>query len=199
MTADLYKELDIPDGPPPPARLVLHQDGTSSQKPLPRDISPEGVDALFDGRAAYTVVKHEKPEHRLMLWYRLRGMSPGEIASLTGYTVVHVRNICAQPWFRSAFARLADEMGRDIHRTFLEGEVMPALQNIVKLANESQSEVVKLAANREILDRFLGKSVAKTETKVEGQIDTVVYSAEKLLEEQRRLAQALKDRGIGTN
>ncbi len=65
------------------------------------------------------------------------------------------------------------------------------------MAQGSENEHVKLAANREILDRFLGKPLAKTETKVTGGTTNVTMDANRLLEEYNRNSQELAARGIG--
>lgn len=183
-------------------RLVLRQDGTQAEGKYltsPDVQAPSDPDALFGQSPAYQAYKKEKPEHRLILWLRLQGHNVKETAALTGYTPQSVSNICKQPWFLDAFARLSTEMGKDQVQTFLEGEVLPAIQRTAALAQSAESEAVRLAANREILDRFLGKSTVKVESKVSGQIDNVVYDGAKLLEEQRRLQEQLKARGIGAN
>ena len=132
-----------------------------------------------------------------MLWLRLQGHNVKETAALCGYTPQSVSQVSKQPWFREAFCRLSQEMGKDAVQTFLEGEVLPALQRTVDLAANADSEAVRLAANREVLDRFLGKSTVKVETKHSGSIDSVVYDAQKLMDENARLDEQLKARGIG--
>lgn len=180
-------------------RLVQRQDGTIEKDDY-RAVDGgkvfEGVDALYGQSQAYQTYKKERPEHRLMLWHRLQGRSVKETALLTGYTPQSVSNICRQPWFQEAFVRLSSEMGKDSVQQFLAGEVLPAMQRTVELATNGESEAVRLAANREILDRFLGKSTVKVEQKVSGQIDNVVYDAAQLLLESRRLDEQLKARGI---
>lgn len=154
------------------------------------------VDALFGGKYANHLIKRERPEHRLMLWLKLNGHSNKEVANTTGYAYHTVCQIVKQPWFVENFCRLSSEMGKDSVQTFLEGEVMGALERTVDLAKSADSDAVKMSANREILDRFLGKSVVKAEVKQAGTIDHVVHDAAALLEEQRKLDLQLHASGL---
>lgn len=188
------------------SRMVQHQDGTESASPyvsantnaqeLFTDMEGR-VDALYGAKPAYQAIKREKPEHRLMLWLKLNGHSTKEIASVTGYTDVHIRTICKQPWFIDAFCKLSTEAGKDAVQTYLEGEVMPALQRTVSLAQDSKIDAVKLAANREILDRFLGKPLAKTENKnTNSGTMTVVHDVAALQKEAELLDRRLAANGL---
>ena len=154
------------------------------------------VDGLFGATKGYTKYKHEKPEHRLMLWYRLQGYNVKETAQLTGYTPQTISNISKQPWFQSAFIELAAAQGKDAITSFLEGEVMPALERVVSLAQNGDSDNVRLAANRELLDRFLGKSTVKIESKGSVDINHTVLDANRLMQEQRQLDEQLKANGL---
>lgn len=154
------------------------------------------VDALFGASVGYVKLKREKFEHRLMLWYKLQGFNHLEVAKLLGCTSQTVSNVSKQPWFQTAFVELAKEQGKDAIQTYLEGEVMPALERTAELARSGESDQVKLAANRELLDRFLGKSTVKVETKGIVDINHTVLDANRLLEEQRRLDEQIKANGL---
>lgn len=198
----LESDFGQPAATPPPPRQVLSQTGTILENPYRQDTSKPACvdpDALFENRAAYVALKGEKPEHRLMLWYRLQGHNVKETAHLTGYTPQHVSAVCKQPWFIKAFCALSAEIGKDAVQTFLEGEVLPALARTVELARTADSDAVKLAANRDILDRFCGKPVAKSEVKVNGQHNVTVYDAEKLQAEFKRNQEILAGRGLSAN
>lgn len=183
----------------PGGRVVQRQDGTQEKdayKAVDANKVFENVDALFGRTQSYVTYKKERPEHRLMLWHRLQGRSIKETALLTGYTPQTVSNVCGQPWFQEAFCRLSSEMGKDSVQAFLQGEALPALERTVGLANNAESEAVRLAANKEILDRFLGKATVKVEQRVTGQIDNVVYDAAQLLEESKKIQDQLRARGV---
>lgn len=173
------------------------QTAANTNVPEAQQAMTERVDALFGRKYGGISVKTEKPEHRLMLWLKLNGHSNKEVAATTGYNYVYVCNIVKQPWFTEAFCRLSSEMGKDAVQTFLKGEVMGALERTVEIAKNGDSDSVKLAANKEVLDRFLGKSVVKAEVKTENKSDVVVHTVAELLEEQRKLDLQLASNGIG--
>lgn len=176
-----------------PSRVVQRQDGTQGANPYLTSGNPlADVDTLFGATPSYQAYKKEKPEHRLMLWHRLRGLSVKETALVTGYTPQTVSQVCKQPWFQEAFCQLSTEIGKDAVETFLEGEVLPALQRTADIARGAESEAVRLAANRELLDRYLGKSTVKVESKVSGQVESVVYDIAKLRDEEKRLNEQLR-------
>lgn len=154
------------------------------------------VDALFGASKGYVKLKKESFQHRLILWYRLQAFNNKEIAQLLGCTPQTISNVSKQPWFQTAFVELAAEMGKDAIQTYLEGEVMPALYRTAELARSGETDQVRLAANRELLDRFLGKSTVKVETKGVVDINHTVLDANRLLEEQRRLDEQIKANGL---
>jgi predicted XRE-type DNA-binding protein len=166
----------------------------SHGQPMPAD-----VDALFGAKQAYLKIKGENFQHRLLLWYKLQGFKNVECARLLGYTQPWVSNVTRQPWFQHAFCALASEMGKDAVDTFLEGTVMPALEQVAHLSQSGESDAIKLAASKEILDRYLGKSVAKTEIKSDSKIDVNVYEGAKLKQEYEDNLKILAGRGIGSN
>jgi hypothetical protein len=157
---------------------------------------PPDVDALFGATKSYFQFKREKFEHRLMLWYKLQGYSNVEVSRILGYSAQAVSAATKQPWFQEAFCKLAAEMGKDAITTFLEGEILPAIQRTAELAKSADSDAVRLAANRELMDRFLGKSTVKIETKGTVDITTTTLDAAKLLEEERHLNEKLRANGL---
>jgi hypothetical protein len=154
------------------------------------------VDALFGATKGYVNVKRERFEHRLMLWYKLQAFNNNEVAQLCGVTPQTVSNVTKQPWFQEAFCKLAAEMGKDACTTFLEGEVLPALQRTADMARNGESEAVRLSANRELLDRFLGKATVKIESKASVDVTSTVLDGNRLLEEQRRLDEQIRSNGL---
>lgn len=186
-----------------PQRLVRHADGTTSI--APRAASPAATipstnpDTLFGASPAYQTIKKEQPEHRIILWLRLRAHSVKQIAALVNYSESQVRQICAQPWFIDAFCRLSTEVGKDAVETMLEGEVIPSINRLVQLRDNAESDAVKRQAAVDILDRIRGKPTQKIETKSSGSLAVTVFDAAKLVEESKRNAEILRSRGIGTN
>lgn len=184
-------------------RLVQSLDGTTRENGYAR---PEGaefdvdVDHLFGASPAYVRIKRENPTHRLILWMRLNGHKPKEIATTLRITPQTVYNVQGQPWFQEAFIRISTEQGKDAVQTFLEGAVLPAVIRIEELAKTSMLDTVKLAADKELLDRFFGKPVVKTENKNETRVENVIFDVEKLKAEKVKLEIQLRSRiGGGTN
>lgn len=179
-------------------RTVVAQDNTEHEVDVATQESFEnGVDQLFGSRPSYQLLKKERPEHRLILWRKLQGQTTKEIASQMSLSEVTVRNVCKQPWFIENFCRQAKELGSDVVQTYLKGEVMPALVRTVALAEDSKIDTVRLAANREILDRFLGKSVVRAEVKSTSHATLeIVHDVAALQEEERKLNEQLRAVGI---
>lgn len=192
LRAQLAAGVDV-EPVKPQSGVVLAQDGTiKAAKPICGNLAEKDVDALYGSSSGYRLYKKEKPEHRLMLWYRLQGYSVKETALLTGYHTNTVAAICKQPWFLEAFTTLSREFGENAVQRVLEGEVIPAIRRTVELAENATSEAVKLAANKEILDRFLGKSTVKVEQKSTGKVEVIVHDIAKLREEERKLDEQIK-------
>lgn len=194
----LYDEMGIQSSP----RVVLTADNT--EKPGPdtmlgddRTYSEE-VDRLFGQRPHYWACKKETPTHRMMLWLTLKGHKPKEIATALRVTDWTVRKIQKQPWFQDAFCKLSKEIGGDLVRTFLESQVQDTLLKVVDLRDNADSDAVKLAASKEILDRFLGKPVVRTEIKEEKTVDMTVTSVTELLAERASLSKQLVANGVLT-
>ncbi len=173
--------------------------GDASSSSTTGSLSPDdsaAVDSLFNSTPAYVAIKKERPQHRLILWLTLQGHKPKEISATVRCTVQTVYNVQNQPWFQEAFCKLAAETGKDAVKTFLEGQVLPALQRTVALATSAESEAVRLAANKEVLDRFLGKPTVHVDSKSENKTTLTVQDGAAIQDEMRRLDEQLKARGI---
>jgi hypothetical protein len=195
---DLLKDLNVetprgvasPEGTRRAGKIIINE---NAGEQLFDDAS---VDHLFGQTKAYVYYKREMPAHRMMLWLRLAGHNNKEIAALTGYSAITVGNITRQPWFTEAFCRISTERGTDIVDTYLQGETIPTLQKLVSLRDTAESDAVKKAACDSILDRIRGKAVAKTEVKINGSVDNVVYDVAELMKERARNDEILRSRGI---
>lgn len=195
---ELYTSLGLS---PAVARVVLKQDGTSAENPyqtssgIPYDEA--SVDALFANTRSHVVLKREKPEHRIMLWMRLQGHKPQEIATALRCTKQTVYNVQGQPWFKEAFVRLSTELGKDAAETFLRGEELPTYLKLVELRDGAESEAVQLSASNALLDRIRGKPVAKSEIKMTSTstVDVAVADVTALQAESAKLAKLLAPNG----
>lgn len=195
-TKDFYATVGLE---PPKPCAVLRGDNTTGEAPqLRQEIISDHVDRLFGERRSYLEIKRERPEHRLVLWLTLEGQSPKTIAASFGRTTEWVRNLRRQPWFQDAFCKLSAEMGRDAVQALLKGEAVPAILRTVELAKNADSDAVRLAANRELLDRFLGKPVVKAEVNTTSTVDVTVADVSTLLAERERLNQQMRANGLLT-
>lgn len=194
----LFKQCGINAAPP---RVVLHQDGTAEISHNLRDygIAIDGdVDSLFANTKSGVVIKKEKPEHRIMLWMRLQGHRPKDIASALGCSYQTVLNVSGQEWFKDAFVRLAGELGKDAAETFLRGEEIPTLTTLIELRDGAKNEGVRLAASNSLLDRIRGKPTVRVETKSQSSVDVTVADVSTLLAERAANEQKLRANGILT-
>lgn len=133
--------------------------------------SREGTDyyesdkALFGDRPPNLAIKHERPEHRLIVYLKASGMTNQEIATKTGYGYQWICQLVRQPWFRQRFIEECEASGRDAIHSFLEGEMIPSLETLVEIRdNERAKDASRVAASNSLLDRFLGKPTQKVET-----------------------------------
>ena len=167
--------------------------------PAGEEVHEAEIDRLFGTTPGYNEIRKENPTHRVILWMRLNGHKPREIATALRISYHTVLSVQRQPWFQRAFCRILAEKGGDQLQTILEGELIPTIETLVELRDSADSSSVRLSAANAILDRIRGKPTVHVEQKVTGQVDSVVYDAQKLLEEQRKNAEILKARGIGGN
>lgn len=153
------------------------------------------MDALFNDRPAYQAVLRESPRHRLILWMTAQGHSPQQIADALGITRQTVYIVRKQPWFREMFVRLTADIGRDSVTTLLKTEVLPSLQTLIEIRDDpSVRPADRRGAADSLLDRFLGKPVAKTsEGTAPSDLPTEVSQ---LANEAARISEELKSQGL---
>ena len=150
--------------------------------------SQDKPDALWHDPVPLQDVQSEKPWHRLAILLAAQGCTVTEIAEKLERTVPWVSLLLRQPWARERLSQEINRAGRDEIETLLRANGVEALRRVFALGEEAENESVKLAANREILDRLLGKPVQKVEAKQEVRLDVENIDRElKALEEQERL------------
>lgn len=115
-------------------------------------------DALFNDRPPHYAIKHQKPEHRIVILLKAGGSTNKEIAGLTGLSPVSISNILRQPWARQQLADEINSAGRnEVVQTFKAAalDVAEAMVEIVKNPESRSSD--KISAGHLILDRLFGK------------------------------------------
>lgn len=107
----------------------------------------------------------EEPWHRTFAYLLLGGATMKDAAKQLGkeYSVCNV--VKSQGWFHALMSRLGDQLGQDAALKLIEGEAVSTVVRIVKLAETATSESVKLAANKELMERIFGKAVQSVEVK----------------------------------
>lgn len=122
-------------------------------------------EAFYGDRDPNFSIDHEQPIHRLMVVMRSEGKSYTEIAAATGYSKTWVSEICRQPWFKLRLVSRLHEVGIDVLQTTLKAAATDSVFKLIELRDgeKTPAAVVKAACDS-LLDRFLGKPVAKVET-----------------------------------
>jgi hypothetical protein len=158
--------------------------------PLVSNILTEqaGPDSLWQDPVPLQDVASEKPWHRLAIMLAAQGCTVTNIARKLDKSVSWVSLLLRQPWARE---RLVSELmteGRDELDVLIKGAGPEAFKRIMQMGESAESEAVKFAANKEIVDRHLGKTVVKVEQKV-GKLDLDMAAIEaelKVLEVQEK-------------
>jgi len=110
-----------------------------------------------------------------------------EIAGRLERSVAWVSLLLRQPWARERLTTEINAQGRNEIEVLLKGAGVEALKRVIHLSEAAESEAIQMAANREILDRLLGKPLQKVEQKNEVRIDMENVDRElKALEEQEK-------------
>jgi hypothetical protein len=101
---------------------------------------------------------HEKPEHRLIVYLKAKGLSNKEVSDRTGYTQAWISQVCRQPWFRLRIVQELKEAGLDQISEILKGAVVDSIFTIIDIRDDdSAPKAVRKACADSLLDRWLGK------------------------------------------
>jgi hypothetical protein len=134
-------------------------DGASVEEAL--HASPEKLYNMTDPNL---VVRHEKPEHRIVLMLKAQCKSNREIARMTGYTEAWISQILRQPWARVEVLRQIRENGGDEVGDILAGAVIDSIQKIIELRDTGEDDAIRLRAAQDLVDRHLGKATTRVES-----------------------------------
>lgn len=144
------------------------------------------VDPLFnDGKATYEL-KREKPEHRLLIFLKAQGLSDREISARTGFTVVMIAYVLKQPWARHRLLQEIQTIGRDQLSEVLKSSMVDSVFTLIEVRDSEKSKPSdRVAASNSLLDRYLGKPVAR----VEAVTTNLTTKLEDIAKMQKELAQ----------
>lgn len=116
-----------------------------------------------ENRPNFAII-HEKPEHRLIVYLKARGLSNREVAQKTGYTDSWVSQICRQPWFRLRLVQELKEAGMDKVAKLLESAALDSIFTILEIRDDvTAPKAVRRACADSLLDRWLGKPTVHVE------------------------------------
>lgn len=103
--------------------------------------------------------KHEKPEHRVIAWYKAACLSNKEISELTGYTTQAISQICQLPWVREVIENKVVQDGKDRIQAALQGTALDQINHLIEIADPNSGAQTRdrITASKELLDRWLGK------------------------------------------
>lgn len=116
-----------------------------------------------DNPANFAII-HEKPEHRLIVYLKARGLSNKEVAEKTGYTQAWVSQICRQPWFRIRLVQELREAGMDKVAKLLEASAVDSIFTLLEIRDDPTApKAARRACADSLLDRWLGKPTVHVE------------------------------------
>lgn len=149
-------------------------------------------EALHNSQLPNLAINHERPEHRLMLLLKLKGMTNNEIAEQCQYSVAWVSQITRQPWFKNRLTKMLQEASDEIFDDLVKVETKNSFVKLLNLRDSAKSEQVQLASAVEILNRGLGKPVQRTENTtnvfhVTTKLEDIDAKLRQIEEEERRL------------
>jgi hypothetical protein len=185
---------------------AVHSNGTRTESfdnaAEQYDRNPE---ALHGDKVPNVVIGHEKPHHVLMCYMLAGGKTIQEIAKVTGFSEVGVRQITRQPWFRKRFLRITAEAGKNQIESFLAVETLNSLETLVQIRDkEEEKGSTRVAAANSILDRALGKPITKIESDTTLNINKATDKGEDIdrqiaAVEAELKANGIRDAGTGSN
>lgn len=152
-------------------------------------------DALFNGRDPNLQIRHEKPEHRYLLWMKAQGASNREIAAQSGYSEAWLSQLFRQPWAQETLVKMLKESGKPVLDQTLEliqSEAVNSVQTLVQLRDDPESPAaVRRACSVDIIEQFLGKPKQKVEVDQTSKIDDI-GELDKRIEELEKQEQQLR-------
>ena len=140
---------------------------------------------------------HEKPEHRLIVYLKARGLSNREVAERTGYSEPWVSQIVRQPWFRIRIVQELKEAGLNKIAKLLESSAVDSIYTLITLRDDNEApKAVRRACADSLLDRWLGKATVHVARDEDRPPSTPEIAA--VDEELRQIENQLKGQQNGT-
>jgi len=138
-------------------------------------------ETLYGRKDPNLAILKEKPEHRIILLLKLKGMSNREIAKEMGYTEPWISQVCRQPWFQTMLTAALSETKEEILDDLVKIEATNSFYKLVQLRDTAKSEDVQKSSAIRILEMCVGKPVQKTE--IRGTYEHTLTKVEKINQE----------------
>lgn len=152
-----------------------------------------------DNSLSYNTIIEEKPIHLTIAYLLAAGRTRTEIAQVTGMSNVAVTTITQQPWFRTRLKEITESSGKDMVKSFLEGEVLPSLEVLRTIRdNVDERGATRVTAANSILDRFMGKPTVHVESKTNLNIHSAADAKDQVQSELEKVDAELRRLGVNS-
>ena len=122
-------------------------------------LEAEGRSQFHNDRQPFYEIKHQKPEHLVMIYMKAEGQSNKEIAEKMEVTPVTVANVLKQPWARKQLADIIHKNGGNEVATLFKSAAAEAAQVLIEeMQNEDARPGDRISAADKVLDRVFGKA-----------------------------------------
>jgi hypothetical protein len=155
------------------------------------------VAAMTDCSPAQSTILDEKPVHLTVAYLLASGRTRKEISAVTGLTLTTLSSLTRQPWFVARLKEITEAAGKDMVRSFLEGEVVTSLEVLRDLRDDQEQKgPTRLAAANSLLDRFLGKPTVHVESTTALNIHSAADAKDQVQSELEKVEAELKRLGV---
>lgn len=114
---------------------------------------------VFNDSAAVGV-QDEKPWHHMAAHMIASGMSNDDVARAANVALSTIGNLKAQRWFQERVSSLSFKNG-DVISNAIQAEALTSLQVMVNLRDNAESERLRYAAAKDLLEHAHGKAVQR--------------------------------------
>jgi hypothetical protein len=122
-------------------------------------------------KAAFELQK-EQAHHRIIMLMKAKGCTNVEIAEATGLSTGTVGITTRQPWFQKNLLQLLHAKGDQEVEALLQTHAKEAIQVLVNLMNDAESEQVRAKCASDIMKTVIGSKVTiKDNTTDAAQLD----------------------------
>lgn len=123
----------------------------------------EGAPALWGMRDPQIELKSEQPWHRLLLYFKSKGLSNKKCAAHLqafglGTSAVYVGQIVRQPWFQRALVHTLQQEGLPAVQEMIRGAAAESVLKLIELRDSAARQEVQRDCAMDLLDRYLGKA-----------------------------------------